>query len=163
MFDRILLALDDSPAGDMAALFAGALARRTGASVHVLHVNQRVVGGNGITLRTRVEATELVTRVVQDLAESGVQASGTVRVSAYRSVPGQIVAVARDRSADAIVLGSHRHRRLGRLYSARVRERTTRLTSLPLLTAPAPLKVRSTAAPPAGERRLEQVLDAFFR
>jgi nucleotide-binding universal stress UspA family protein len=163
MFDRILLALDDSPAGEVAALFAGALARRTGASVHVLHVNQRVVGGNGITLRTRAEATELVTLAVQQLADAGVRASGSVRVSSYRRVPRQIVAVARERSADAIVLGSNRHRRLSRLYSARVRERTTRLTSLPLLTAPAPLKVRSTAAPAAGERRLEQVLDALFR
>ena len=45
MFERILLAIDDSPAGEMATLFAGALARRTGASVHVLHVNERLVGG----------------------------------------------------------------------------------------------------------------------
>jgi nucleotide-binding universal stress UspA family protein len=164
MFDRILLALDDSPAGEMAALFAGALARPTGASVHVLHVNQRVVGANGLTLRTRSEATELVTLAVQDLADSGVRASGSVRVSSYRSVPRQIVAVARERSADAIVLGSNRNRWLGRLYSSRVRDRTTRLTSLPLLTAPAPLKMRSTAGPAvAGERRLERVLDAFFR
>ncbi len=94
MFDRILLALDDSPAGEMAALFAGALARRTGASVHVLHVNQRVVGANGLTLRTRSEATELVTLAVQDLADTGVRANGSVRVSSYRGVPRQIVAVA---------------------------------------------------------------------
>jgi nucleotide-binding universal stress UspA family protein len=163
MFDRILLALEDSPAGEMAALFAGALARRTGASVHVLHINQRVVGGNGVTLRTRAEATELVTQAVQDLADSGLRASGSVRVSSYRGVPGQIVAVARDRSADAIVLGSNRHRRLSRLYSSRVRERTTRLTSLPLLTAPAPLKLRWTAGHATGESRLDQVLDALFR
>jgi nucleotide-binding universal stress UspA family protein len=163
MFDRILLGLEDSPAGEMAALFTGALAGRTGASVHVLHVNQRVVGGNGLTLRTRGEATELVTLAVQDLADRGVRASGSVRVASYRGVPGQIVAVARERSADAIVLGSNRNRWLARLYSSRVRERTTRLTSLPLLTAPSPLKVRSTPGFAAGERRLEQVLDALFR
>ena len=32
MFDRLLLALDDSPAGEVATLFAAALARRTGAT-----------------------------------------------------------------------------------------------------------------------------------
>ena len=76
MFDRILLALDDSPAGEVATLFAGALARRTGASVHVLHVNERLVGGNGVTLRTRQESIDLVSSAVQQLAEAGVRAGG---------------------------------------------------------------------------------------
>jgi nucleotide-binding universal stress UspA family protein len=143
MFDRLLLALDDSPAGEVATLFAAALARRSGAGVHVLHVNERLVGGQGVTLRSRTESTALVTGAVQQLAEAGVRASGSVRVSSYRNVPERIVSAAFERSADAIVLGSTRNRRLGRLFSARVRERTTRLTALPVLTAPAPLKVTS--------------------
>ena len=51
MFERILLALDDSPAGEVATAFAGALAQRAGtaASVHVLHVNEGLVGGHGLT------------------------------------------------------------------------------------------------------------------
>ncbi len=163
MFDRILLALDDSPSGEVAALFSGALARRTGASVHVFHVNERLVGGNGVMLRSRDQATDLVTRAVHDLADSGVRASGSVRASAYRGIPGLIVAEARRRSADAIVLGSNRHRRLSRLFSSRVRERTTRLTSLPVLTAPAPLTVTSTAGPATGDRRFGHVLDSLFR
>lgn len=46
MFERILLALDDSPAGEVATAFTGALAQRAGAdtSVHVIHVNERLVG-----------------------------------------------------------------------------------------------------------------------
>ena len=74
MFDHILLALEDSPSGEMAALFAGALARRTGASVHVLHVNDRLLGGKAVD-----EAKHLVTRAVHELADSGVRASGSVR------------------------------------------------------------------------------------
>ncbi len=154
MFDRILLALEDSPSGEMAALFAGALARRTGASVHVLHVDDRLVVDG---------AEDLVTRAVHELADSGVRASGSVRASTHRGVPGLIVAEARRRSADAIVLGSNRHRRLSRLFSSRVRERTTRLTSLPVVTAPAPLKVTSTARSASGDRRFDQVLDSLFR
>ena len=100
---------------------------------------------------------------MHELADSGVRASGSVRASTYRGVPGLIVAEARRRSADAIVLGSNRHRRLSRLFSSRVRERTTRLTSLPVVTAPAPLKVTSTARSANGDRRFDQVLDSLFR
>jgi nucleotide-binding universal stress UspA family protein len=141
MFDRILLALDDSPAGEMATVFAGALGRRTGASVHVLHVNERLVGGYGVTLRSRMEAMDLVTGAVHQLVDAGVRAGGSICVSSYRHVPERIVAAAHERTAGAIVLGSHRRRKLGRLFSPRVRERTIRLSSLPVLTAPAPLTV----------------------
>jgi nucleotide-binding universal stress UspA family protein len=162
MFDRILLALDDSPAGEVATLFATALARRTGASVHVLHVNERLVGGRGVTLRTSEEATELVTRTVRQMADAGVRAGGSVRVSSYLGVPGGIVATAHERAADAIVLGSNRNRRLRRLFSARVRERTTRLTSLPVLTAPSPLRVTSLSDGASWEGRLDEVLDSLL-
>ncbi len=159
MFDSILLALDDSPGGDVATVFAAALARRAGAAVHVLHVNERIVGGNGLTLRSRHEAADLVTRAVQQLADAGVRAGGSVRVSTYRGVPGRIVEAAQDRRADAIVLGSNRNRGLGRLFSARVRERTTRLTSLPVLTAPSPLRVTPLGDATAWESGLDRALD----
>ncbi|HWD54150.1 MAG TPA: universal stress protein [Acidimicrobiales bacterium] len=163
MFDRILFALDDSPAGEVALLFAGALAHRTGASVHVLHVNERVVAGNGTTLRSRDEVSKLVTDAVRQLAEAGVRADGSACVAGYRGVPARIVAKAAEASADGIVLGSTRTRRWGRLFAAQVRERTTRLTSLPVLTAPAPLRV--TALPGIGSRenRVEQALDSLLR
>jgi nucleotide-binding universal stress UspA family protein len=162
MFERILLALDDSPAGETATVFAGALAARTGASVHVLHVNERLVGGSGVTLRSRSEATDLVTGAVSQLVDAGVRAGGSVCVSSYRRVADQIVASARERAAGAIVLGSNRNRRLGRLFSARVRERTTRLTSLPVLTAPAPLTVTPLDGSQAWLSDLDRALDSIL-
>jgi nucleotide-binding universal stress UspA family protein len=161
MFERILLALDDSPAGELATAFTGALARRAGASVHVLHVNERLVGGNGVTLQTRQEATDLVTAAVHQLAEAGVRAGGSVCMTSYRGVPAQIVRSASERSAGAIVLGSTRRRRLGRLFSAQVRERTTRMTSLPVLVAPAPLTVTSMTGADPWQAGLDQVLDSL--
>jgi nucleotide-binding universal stress UspA family protein len=162
MFDRLLFALDDSPAGEVATLFAAALARRTGASVHVLHVNERLVGGNGVTLRSRQESTDLVSAAVRQLAEAGVRAGGSVCVSSYRGVPERIVTTALERSADAIVLGSTRSRRLGRLFSPQVRERTTRLTALPVLTAPSPLQVTSPANVADWTDGLGNVLDSLL-
>ena len=162
MFDRILLALDDSPAGETATVYAGALARRTGASVHVLHVNEHLVGGRGVTLSTRVEATDLVTDAVHQLADAGVRADGSVCVSSYRRVPHRIVATAHDRAAGAIVLGSNRSRRLGRLFSARVRERTIRLSPLPVLTAPAPLRVTRLDGSDAWRTDIDRALDSIL-
>ncbi len=162
MFDRILLALDDSPAGEVATVFSAALARRTGATVHVLHVNERLVGGNGLTLRSRHDAAELVTNAVQQLADAGVRAAGSVRVAAYRGIPMRIVEAAHDRKADAIVLGSNRGRHLARLFSAQVRERTTRLTALPVLTAPSPLKVSTLGGASAWQDGLGQTLDSLL-
>ena len=162
MFDRILLALDDSPAGEVATVFTAAVARRTGASVHVLHVNERLVGGNGLTLRSRHDAAALVTAAVRQLTEAGLRTGGSVRVAAYRGVPQRIAEAALVRKADAIVFGSNRSRHLARLFSPQVRERTTRLTSLPVLTAPSPLKVTSLGGVAAWEQGLDQGLDTLL-
>ncbi|HEY1828538.1 MAG TPA: universal stress protein [Acidimicrobiales bacterium] len=141
MFDRILLALDDSSSGEMAVAFACGLAPRCGARVHVLHVNEYLVAGGGTTLRSREEALALVTAAVDDLRRCGVGASASVRVAHYRKVAHCIVEAAEEQHAGAIILGSRRQRRLGRLFSPQVRERVTRLGSLPVLTAPSPLAV----------------------
>jgi nucleotide-binding universal stress UspA family protein len=162
MFDRILFALDDSPAGEMATAFVSALATRTGATVHVFHVNEFQVGGRGLTLRTHQEVTDLVTGVVGQFSEHEVRAGASVRTASYRQVPAQIAAAARERRADVIVLGSYRQRRLGRLFSTRVRERTTRLTSLPVLTAPSPLEVTSLAGADAWDEGLDQLLESII-
>jgi nucleotide-binding universal stress UspA family protein len=166
MFDRIVLALDDSPAGEVATVFATALAVRAGATAHVVHVNERLVGGRGVTLRTRDEATELVSSALRYMADHDVQADGSVRVASYRGVAAAIVDTARDREGGAIVLGSHRNRRLGRLFSAQVRERTTRQTTLPVLVAPSPLKVTGLApdgsGPSSWEGRIDHILDSFL-
>ena len=132
--------------------------------MHVLHVNERLVGGNGLTLRSKQEATEFVTAAVRQLADAGVRAGGSVHVSVRLAPsPARIVAVAQERSADAIVLGSNRNRRLARLFSARVRERTTRLTALPVLTAPSPLQVTSLADGRARANGVDQALGALLQ
>lgn len=139
MFEQILLAIDDSPASEMATAFAGAVATHGQGRVHVFHVNEYLVSGRGVTLSTRDEARSLVAIAVQQLADAGVSADGSAVVASYRQVSNCIAEAALTRGADVIVLGSRRQRRLGRLFSPRVRERTTRLSLLPVLTAPSPL------------------------
>lgn len=104
-----------------------------------------------------------MTEALRRLAGAGVHADGSVCVASYRGVPGRIVTAATERAAGAIVLGSDRRRRLGRLFSAQVRERTTRLTSLPVLVAPAPLRVTSSlGGGDLWDGTLDHVLDSLF-
>jgi nucleotide-binding universal stress UspA family protein len=141
MFTRLLLAIDDSSGSEVATDFVTALARHHGASVHVFHVNEYLVGGRGLTLRTRAEATDLLAGVVAQLRGAGVATTGSAVTATYREVASRIVGEARQQGVDAIILGSERHRRLGRLFSPKVRARTIRLTSLPVITAPSPLEI----------------------
>ncbi|HEY2213452.1 MAG TPA: hypothetical protein VGH31_00245, partial [Acidimicrobiales bacterium] len=60
--------------------------------------------------------------------------------------------------ADAIILGSHRrHSRLNGLFTSNVRERTTRLSALPILVAPSPLDVTVRSA-----LRIDDALGAYL-
>jgi hypothetical protein len=77
--------------------------------------------------------------------------------------PIRIVATALERSADSIVLGCRRSRRLERLFSARVRERTTRLTALAVLTAHSPLKVTSPVGASTWTSGMDLDLDFLLR
>jgi nucleotide-binding universal stress UspA family protein len=146
MFTQLFLAIDDSPGSEVATAFATALARHHAASVHVFHVNEYLVGGRGLTLRTQADAKDLLAGVIDQLRTAGLTATGSSVRATYREVPSRIATAALERGSDAIVLGSQRHRRLGRLFSPNVRGRVMRLTSLPIVTAPSPLDVSGTAA-----------------
>lgn len=143
MFQRLLVAIDDSASCPVTLSFASALAQRDGASVHVVHVNQFQVGGRGMTKLTGTEASRLVEGAVRELTEGGVETSGSLARATCFNVAGVIADAARAHDCDAIVLGSARRRRFGRLFGQGIRERTTALAALPILTAPAPLRVPS--------------------
>jgi nucleotide-binding universal stress UspA family protein len=158
MFERFLLAIDDSAGSEVATAFTSAFAVRLSARVHVCHINEFMVGGRGLTLHTAEEAEQLVSGAVGQLRAAGITAGGSIRSASYRDVARCIVNTAVTRQADAIVLGSNRHRGLlSRLLSPNVRGRTTRLTSLPVLTAPAPLQLSGRTAVGVDELILAEI------
>src|ERR1039457_829302 len=131
MFQRLLLAIDDSDTGPVAVSFAIAMASpRT--AVQVVHVNQYQVGGRGLTVETRDEACRPVHAAVAELIAAGVAATGCVWTATCFGVADRIVAEADRWKADAIVLGSRRRGR--RLFGPGVRARVIRLSQLPVLT-----------------------------
>ncbi len=151
MFEHFLLAIDDTSAAEVGISFATALAHRNQASVHVFHANEFLVGGRGVTVETRAEAGQLVEQAVDQLRAAGVKATGEVGLANVFSLAPRIADAAARAGADAILLGSHRHRTLGRLFGRGVRERVTRMTPLPVLTAPAPLKLSGRRQRPGAE------------
>jgi nucleotide-binding universal stress UspA family protein len=139
MFQRILFAIDDTEASEIGLSYTTGLAQEHGASIHVVHINQFIVGGRGNTYLSPREASALVDRAVVQLRSSGIEATGTSRPATAFNLETGIVDIANSWQADLIVLGSRRHR-FNRLFGHGVRERVTRLSGLPVLTAPSPLK-----------------------
>lgn len=150
MFQHLLVAIDDTDSAPVALSYASALAHREGASVHVLHVNRLLVGGRGFAELTDTDATALVDSAVLHLLEQGVDATGSVSRATCFTIGQVIAGAAHARRCDTIVIGSARRVRRSRLshpFGRGTRERITRYSSLPVLTAPSPLQV------PDGTRR----------
>ena len=149
MFQRLLLAIDDSPATEAGTSFVLALARQRGSAVQVLHVNQFITGGRGMTVLSEREAERLVEGAVGELRAAGVSASGIVMRATCFDVGSRIAEAAARFGADAIVVGSRRRRRLSRFLGHGVREAIVASSALPVLTAPAPLRVQPHVPPAA--------------
>ena len=140
MFQRVLLAVDGTETGDVAASYAGALARSTKAAVRILYVNEMLTG-RGVTRSTNREAGEVVVAAMRALAGGGSGADGLVEVATRGAVAPTIARVAADWGAEVIVVGSRRRKRVGRLSRAGVAGRLGSLTPVPTLIAPPPLDV----------------------
>ncbi|MGH8979940.1 MAG: universal stress protein [Acidimicrobiales bacterium] len=140
MFQRILLAIDAGDPGSVATSFTVALAKKCEAAVHVLHVSPYLVGGAGFTSESPAEAADIVAEALREIHAAGVRATGvTYRTTAF-DLPAAICDLADQCRADAIVVGSRRRRGCAFLRRS-THERIARRTSLPILTAPAPLRI----------------------
>lgn len=140
MFQRILLALDSGETGSIATSFTMALAKRFGAAVHVVHVHQRLGGGSDLTPQSPAQATDIVAEALREMHAAGIDATGSTYRTTTFDVPAAICDLADQCRADAIIVGSRRHR-FGSILRRSTREGIARRTSLPVLTAPAPLRV----------------------
>jgi len=141
MFTRILLALDGTESSEVAVSFATALARQSDSSVRVVHVNELLIGGRGYASETERESMQVVDEAVGSLRREGVDADGVHYLANCFTIADRIAEAAKDWGADVIVFGSKRRRRLPRFSGAGLRERVTSISGLPVLAAPAPLKL----------------------
>lgn len=110
MFDKMVLAVDDSPSSEAAIETAIGLASKLGAQVEAVHVREHDAivskAGSGPDLETPEDAAAMLAAVLNRLKEAGISAHVTLRQSPHHNVVREIIAVADDVGADLIVVGS---------------------------------------------------------
>jgi len=141
MFKKILVGTDFSEASDEARRVAIELARRLGAELEIVHVEEPIPAyafAEGALLdlpRLQEEVRTWAERQLEDLAR-GARASGVSTTTAVLlGVPANtIVEAARTERADLIVLGTHGRTGLERVLLGSVAERVVRNAPCAVLT-----------------------------
>ena len=117
MYDRILVAIDNSPQCDRAVDAACKLANLSKGTIHVFHVRERqdVVGksGGSFDVEYAEEAEALVKRVTETCEKAGVTTSSGIVHVPIGHIAGEIVKAAHDQEADTIVMGSQGRSAIG--------------------------------------------------
>ncbi|GIV57825.1 MAG: universal stress protein [Bacteroidetes bacterium] len=156
---RILIPTDFSPCAEAAVVQGGDLARRCGAEVHVLHVDEGP-GGPWRSLLRRLMDEMGVTEMLRDRVgearrarEAARQLEGlTVHRAEVRDddVPRAILTYAEAHDVDLIAMGTHGHRSLIHPALGGVSGDVVRRATRPVLTVHAP----DEAPPPRPFRKL---------
>ncbi len=136
MFEKILLAMDDSEPSARAATLAGELGSKFGAEIVVLHVRERMIGRAGaFELETDEEAHELVDRTVAQLKDAGASARGEVAHGIAGHSARAIIEAAEVEHAGIIVMGSRGLTDFGGLFLGSVAHKVLHLAEIPVTVA----------------------------
>ena len=136
MYDDILLPTDGSDAADAAVENAISLAAKYDSTLHVLYVADTteystVTFEDDVVDPLEQEGEGVVDGVVQRADAEGVVARGVVMQGGVFETIQNYVA---DEGIDAIVMGTHGRRGLGRALLGSVTERVVRTSDVPVLT-----------------------------
>ena len=138
---NVLVATDFGEAADAALLYGLTIARKFGATLHVLHVANAVfsqaLGPETLTLPTLQSDIENAARVrlAELLTDSDGSGPPTKPVVFTASSPSfTIVDYARDNNIDLIVTGTHGYTALKHALLGSVAERVVRMAPCPVLT-----------------------------
>ena len=136
MYDDILLPTDGSDAADAAVANALSLANQYDATLHALYVadtteySTATVEGDVVD-PLRKEGERVVGAVVERAESEGLAATGVVMQGGVFETIQSYVA---DEGVDAVVMGTHGRRGLGRALLGSVTERVVRTSDVPVLT-----------------------------
>ena len=136
MYDKILVAVDQSPVSDRAVLAARDLAQLSNGEVWVLHLREFGLGGKAGPLpphETRGEAGAEVAESVEILTRAGVKAHAVVKDTMYGQAAREIVADAIELGCGLIVMGSRGRGDLAGLVIGSTAHKVIHLADRPVL------------------------------
>ena len=136
MYEKILVAVDQSEVATRALNAALALASLSQGEVWVLHLREReVMGKTGLLTSSegRDEASEAVNEAVETLTNAGIKAHGTVRDTVFGYAAREIVNDAREHGTDVIVMGTRGRGDLAGLVLGSTAHKVIHLADRPVL------------------------------
>ena len=168
MFKRILVAVDGSTTANRGLKLALSLAKDHGATVHVVHVVDELVIGQGMDGMTFVpanyvdslmgglrEAGRRILARAEEAARKNGQSVETVLVETMgQGVASAVLTQARRLRSELIVLGTHGRRGLSRLVMGSDAETIVREARVPVLLvrSPATVQTARSAGSPSARR-----------
>jgi nucleotide-binding universal stress UspA family protein len=139
MYTKLLLAVDGSPQSLDAAHAAAEMAKAIGATVHVVHVVEEMVGAKRageFTLEAADAATEIMSEAAAVLVAEHVDHTTEIRHVRIGNVAKEIITAAHAASADLIVMGTRGTTTLGHLLLGSTAYKVLHLSDLPVLVMP---------------------------
>lgn len=134
MYEKILVAIDESEAADRVLTAARDLAALAHGQIWILHLREREPSKFGTTTsETSGAAQAEVDTAVQKLTAAGISAAGIVRDAIFGYAAREIVAEAKDRGAGVIVMGSRGRGDLAGLLMGSTAHKVLHLTDRPVL------------------------------
>lgn len=138
MFQRILVAVDSTPARLSVVDLAKDMARLTGARVNVLHVAASAATmATVVSLEDDADAKTVLDEAVTRLREAGVEAEGSVVNALTTQIATVISDAAAEWQADLLVLSPHHRGSLEALVNPRVSDAVAHRSRTAVLLAPA--------------------------
>jgi nucleotide-binding universal stress UspA family protein len=134
MYERILVAIDESEVADRVLAASRDLASLSQGEVWILHLREREPGKFGTTaIETSADAQATIDAAVQKLTAAGIKATGSVRDTIFGFAAREIVAEANDRDAGLIVMGSRGRGDVAGLLIGSTAHKVLHLTDRPVL------------------------------
>jgi nucleotide-binding universal stress UspA family protein len=135
MYDRLLVAVDQSDAADKVVEAAQAMASLSQGEVWVLHLQEKEFVGRGgfYPTESEAEAHAVVERAAKILDDAGIKAHYEVRGTISGHAAREIALAARAHDADIIVMGSRGRSDLTGLVLGSTAHKVIHLCDLPVL------------------------------
>jgi nucleotide-binding universal stress UspA family protein len=133
MFERIVVAVDESEVAERVLAAAQELATLSGAEVWVLNVAEREASKFAVPAPHMGDAQALVDKAAQRLASAGIAVHGEVAHAVYGYAASEIINLARARDAGVIVMGSRGHGDLAGLLVGSTAHKVIHLSDRPVV------------------------------